>query len=113
MDAVRPDHDIGRVGCPVGEVHHGLSGILTKPRTAVSGTYRARRQLLHEQGEQIGAANADVRSRAGELMWPVAGGPLFIHYDFGRHVPRAFVFSSRRRHTRYWRDWSADVCSSD
>src|SRR3712207_9107785 len=24
-----------------------------------------------------------------------------------------FVFSSRRRHTRYWRDWSSDVCSSD
>src|SRR3712207_7555330 len=22
-------------------------------------------------------------------------------------------FSSRRRHTRYWRDWSSDVCSSD
>src|ERR1035437_1954718 len=22
-------------------------------------------------------------------------------------------FSSRRRHTRYWRDWSPDVCSSD
>src|SRR3712207_7823658 len=27
---------------------------------------------------------------------------------------RTFVFfSSRRRHTRYWRDWSSDVCSSD
>src|SRR3712207_5323716 len=26
----------------------------------------------------------------------------------------AYVFfSSRRRHTRYWRDWSSDVCSSD
>src|SRR3712207_8168252 len=26
----------------------------------------------------------------------------------------AVVFvSSRRRHTRYWRDWSSDVCSSD
>src|SRR5581483_9521972 len=24
-----------------------------------------------------------------------------------------FFFSSRRRHTRYWRDWSLDVCSSD
>src|SRR3712207_7668200 len=24
-----------------------------------------------------------------------------------------FIFSSRRRHTRYWRDWSSDVCSSD
>src|SRR6266511_5177128 len=24
-----------------------------------------------------------------------------------------FVFSSRRRHTRFSRDWSSDVCSSD
>src|SRR3712207_4339482 len=23
------------------------------------------------------------------------------------------VFSNRRQHTRYWRDWSSDVCSSD
>src|SRR3712207_3017025 len=27
--------------------------------------------------------------------------------------PCFIVFSSRRRHTRYWRDWSSDVCSSD
>src|SRR3712207_7353861 len=26
---------------------------------------------------------------------------------------KCYVFSSRRRHTRYWRDWSSDVCSSD
>src|SRR3712207_5448546 len=25
----------------------------------------------------------------------------------------AYFFSSRRRHTRYWRDWSSDVCSPD
>src|SRR3712207_7610962 len=25
----------------------------------------------------------------------------------------ACFFSSRRLHTRYWRDWSSDVCSSD
>src|SRR3712207_7878833 len=24
-----------------------------------------------------------------------------------------FFCPSRRRHTRYWRDWSSDVCSSD
>src|SRR3712207_8816483 len=24
-----------------------------------------------------------------------------------------FFYSSRRLHTRYWRDWSSDVCSSD
>src|SRR3712207_7028011 len=33
-----------------------------------------------------------------------------------RRVHRSILcvfFSSRRRHTRYWRDWSSDVCSSD
>src|SRR3712207_876980 len=30
--------------------------------------------------------------------------------NFGASI---FFFSSRRRHTRYWRDWSSDVCSSD
>src|SRR5215203_6491268 len=29
------------------------------------------------------------------------------------HLFIFFFFSSRRRHTRYWRDWSSDVCSSD
>src|SRR5690606_40350975 len=28
-------------------------------------------------------------------------------------VPCFFFFSSRRRHTRFSRDWSSDVCSSD
>src|SRR3712207_2939272 len=31
-----------------------------------------------------------------------------------RVLKNKFLFlSSRRRHTRYWRDWSSDVCSSD
>src|SRR3712207_8608702 len=30
-----------------------------------------------------------------------------------KYVLILFFFSSRRRHTRYWRDWSSDVCSSD
>src|SRR5690606_39327464 len=33
---------------------------------------------------------------------------------FDRHVIMfMFFFSSRRRHTRFSRDWSSDVCSSD
>src|SRR5258707_1856885 len=32
--------------------------------------------------------------------------------EIGQDV-RSVFFSSRRRHTRYWRDWSSDVCSSD
>src|SRR5690606_600914 len=31
----------------------------------------------------------------------------------GRGVWVVFFFSSRRRHTRFSRDWSSDVCSSD
>src|SRR5437870_7955098 len=30
-----------------------------------------------------------------------------------RELRRVFFFSSRRRHTRWPRDWSSDVCSSD
>src|SRR5439155_9527993 len=30
-----------------------------------------------------------------------------------RGRPYSFFFSSRRRHTRWPRDWSSDVCSSD
>src|SRR5690606_2805015 len=30
-----------------------------------------------------------------------------------RLVKQSFFFSSRRRHTRFSRDWSSDVCSSD
>src|SRR3712207_6146841 len=30
-----------------------------------------------------------------------------------RDAGEACFFSSRRRHTSYWRDWSSDVCSSD
>src|SRR5690606_40052679 len=29
------------------------------------------------------------------------------------HMILSFFFSSRRRHTRFSRDWSSDVCSSD
>src|SRR5207245_7510679 len=31
----------------------------------------------------------------------------------GSFIFRLFFFSSRRRHTRCYRDWSSDVCSSD
>src|ERR1041385_5307594 len=31
----------------------------------------------------------------------------------GSRARRAVFFSSRRRHTRWSRDWSSDVCSSD
>src|SRR5215510_15322785 len=36
------------------------------------------------------------------LLWSPATGSAFF-----------FFFSSRRRHTRWPRDWSSDVCSSD
>src|SRR3712207_6306767 len=51
------------------------------------------------------------RGRRGELRREVREeklcGGVVGRFD---HL---FFFSSRRRHTRYWRDWSSDVCSSD
>src|SRR5947209_1884505 len=50
---------------------------------------------------------------------PALTGFLFMSSEIGRascreRVETAVVRrSSRRRHTRYWRDWSSDVCSSD
>src|SRR3712207_8290047 len=39
---------------------------------------------------------------------------LVITLSWSRYIEFVFFFfSSRRRHTRYWRDWSSDVCSSD
>src|SRR5476651_1997137 len=56
-----------------------------------------------------------LRLRAGGL-----GEAVAERGDLGRpqgraavSAPLVFLFSSRRRHTRYWRDWSSDVCSSD
>src|SRR3712207_8103695 len=37
----------------------------------------------------------------------------WLIYTGENYVFVFFFFSSRRRHTRYWRDWSSDVCSSD
>src|SRR3712207_9171564 len=37
---------------------------------------------------------------------------MFLSPDLN-YCDEFFFFSSRRRHTRYWRDWSSDVCSSD
>src|SRR5258707_14564521 len=37
---------------------------------------------------------------------------IFLQHQC-EHWCLCFFFSSRRRHTRYWRDWSSDVCSSD
>src|SRR3712207_859739 len=36
-----------------------------------------------------------------------------MYHDSDLNINIFFFFSSRRRHTRYWRDWSSDVCSSD
>src|SRR5690606_39793421 len=38
---------------------------------------------------------------------------LFFSLYFCSVVVIIFFFSSRRRHTRFSRDWSSDVCSSD
>src|SRR6266511_4886210 len=42
-------------------------------------------------------------------MWLI----IFFFFRNGKTLSLFFFFSSRRRHTRFSRDWSSDVCSSD
>src|SRR5947209_8511308 len=56
---------------------------------------------LSPQGRALSAARICYEHLAGRLSVDLTDA--FV----------AFFFSSRRRHTRYWRDWSSDVCSSD
>src|SRR6185295_14110838 len=63
-------------------------------------------QTMAQQGiNQLSTGVNNVQNGRGEnlmLSSFVQNGQTFF-----------FFFSSRRRHTRYWRDWSSDVCSSD
>src|SRR3712207_8382904 len=43
----------------------------------------------------------------------MSGKRVMVKVVAGVEVWVFFFFSSRRRHTRYWRYWSSDVCSSD
>src|SRR3712207_7673354 len=43
-------------------------------------------------------------------LWACREGGVVLQYASNE---LGLFFSSRRRHTRYWRDWSSDVCSSD
>src|SRR5215203_1250610 len=47
------------------------------------------------------------------IVFGALRGGLLAVDRFPAWLDEAFFFSSRRRHTRYWRDRSSDVCSSD
>src|SRR3712207_5291380 len=54
----------------------------------------------------------------GREKWEYYGTARCASPHWGNEGTAASLFglvflSSRRRHTRYWRDWSSDVCSSD
>src|SRR5258707_10813936 len=85
-----------------GKIKHHLEIRLILEPTGVNGQ-RLRKEILLDGAKRhandvIGHFNAVIF--VPQMSQIIEGGPE----DF---------FSSRRRHTRYWRDWSSDVCSSD
>src|SRR3712207_5439618 len=66
------------------------------------------------------ASNKDLSTRRSKTKEITVRYPQQCHMSTNRPPMSAvsggaggLLFSSRRRHTRYWRDWSSDVCSSD
>src|SRR5438445_74260 len=76
------------------------------PGTVRNGQYEFR--LLSNDGISVVLATSNTLTVGATptatstfTMTPTAGPPTNM------------FFTSRRRHTRYWRDWSSVVCSSD
>src|SRR5438128_2246809 len=70
------------------------------------------RMVLAAEGRKANDSHADCYQYVCVPEYGTANGRLHFHaVHFMRTLP--FFFSSRRRHTRCYRDWSSDVCSSD
>src|SRR5690606_13513724 len=52
-------------------------------------------------------------ARRSPSAWEDEDGDEYQALESDASHPRVFFFSSRRLHTRFSRDWSSDVCSSD
>src|SRR5437870_6502410 len=66
-----------------------------------------------------GVCHSDLQVVDGQGRFPL-DRPIVLGHEgagiveaVGADVTTVFFFSSRRRHTRWPRDWSSDVCSSD
>src|SRR5690606_31070828 len=93
----------------------GLAGRISEPRLARSEERRVGKES-RSQGEDSNFQHRPYPPPPASHHYysymepdhhrkPRREGPSYPH--------RSFFFSSRRRHTRFSRDWSSDVCSSD
>src|SRR5258707_2468882 len=101
----------------------------------ISQAVLAREDVLKYPREQVTAYLERLRTTQRQKFYRALQHPLYpilrkierkhetLHYVtaavrqhrivYASNHKSHFFFSSRRRHTRYWRDWSSDVCSSD
>src|SRR3989337_857345 len=83
--------------------------------SVVAGSLKKKKKIHAEAGagrDVVPGLDADARRTGGRRQWSRAMEAVIR----GLHVlglAGCFFFSSRRRHTRCYRDWSSDVCSSD
>src|SRR3712207_7986868 len=80
---------------------------LAKGQTGLSGRFDMPTQTGYDPDHEL--ARGEV-GRVGVTIRQIGG--MRQMFD-GIPLGEANFFSSRRPHTRYWRDWSSDVCSSD
>src|SRR3712207_7244192 len=64
------------------------------------------------QKEKLVPEHDNMNNDQEEVLGVRRGGGSLMVGDEGNELAPV-LFASRRRHTRYWRDWSSDVCSSD
>ena len=82
-------------------------------------------RAIQKNKEDFDAANCSAESVFANIEYiydeipekefgePTGATMKFMPKRYKEMVMRLISPESRRRHTRYWRDWSSDVCSSD
>src|SRR6476620_5881307 len=75
--------------------------IKKKNKVEISEAEAAKRQNIDNGNQVVDVGEVSLEQCLNLLCWEEV------------QLVYCFFFSSRRRHTRYWRDWSSDVCSSD
>src|SRR5436309_10295229 len=103
-----------------------LTPLSTRTQAAAAGDYRplAReifRELIEIKTTDSGVGSTPAAEAVAQRLraagFPEADiqviGPSARKKNVVARLCGSFFFSSRRRHTRFSRDWSSDVCSSD
>src|SRR5439155_1758368 len=94
-------------------IHSAAAESIGGPEQCQRRTEAADRSQPNRRSEERRVGKECSDRRAAVALENESGGSIWKVTGNRSASGKVFCFSSRRRHTRWPRDWSSDVCSSD